>query len=284
MMKALKMLTLVASATLITFTACRKLANDPTEVTDLERQNGKDYSTTENLFSEAYNMVEMEAQKDATLSGFTRDMPLEVRGGCPMVTVTPTGNTFPKTVTLDFGTGCTTKAGRAASGKITAVFTGKIRQNGVSITTTFQDFTYKGYTLGGTHKVTYTSATTLTRQVTNGTITTPDGKNLTYSNNFTLTQTEGMATTFLTNGEAGILDDVYSILGGGTGNDGTGKTYTMTITTPLVKKLNCEWLTSGVAELKITGLATRKLDFGAGTCHNQATLTVGRFSAVVTLP
>jgi hypothetical protein len=43
-------------------------------------------------------------------------------------------------------------------------------------------------------------------------------------------------------------------------------------------------MSSGIVELKITGLVLRKLDFGAGTCDNQATLTVGRLSVVVTLP
>lgn len=283
-MKITKVFIALFITTLVVFTACRKNATDPTEVTATEKQNGRDYSTSENLFAEAYQMVEMEALKEPTLNGFRAETPLEVRGGCPMVTITPTGNAFPKTMTLDFGTGCTTKAGKAASGKITAVFKGKVRQTGVNITVTFQNFVYKGYTLSGTHTLTYTSATSFTKTITDGSITTPDGRSLTYNASFTVVQTEGASTTYASNGEAGILDDVYAISGSASGKDGANTNYSVTITTPLVKKLNCEWMSSGIVELKITGLVLRKLDFGAGTCDNQATLTVGRLSTAVTLP
>jgi hypothetical protein len=275
------------SASLTLFTACKKdaITTDPTEVSANEKLNGSDYSKSENLFSEAYQMMEMEAQKDASLNNFTgTGATLVERGACPAVTITPTGNTFPKTLILDYGTGCTTKSGKSVSGKITAVFTGKIKQTGGSVTVTFQSFKYKGYTLGGTYKVTFTSTTGSTAQITNGTIATPDGKNLTYSASFTIIQTEGVSTTFITSGEAGVLDDVYSISGGGSGTDQTAKTYTVAITSPLIKKLNCEWITTGVVEIKITDEATKKLDFGAGTCDNQAILTVGRLSTPVTLP
>jgi hypothetical protein len=80
------------------------------------------------------------------------------------------------------------------------------------------------------------------------------------------------------------LDDVYSIEGSASGKDGQNISYSVTITTPLVKKLNCEWISSGVGEMKITGQATKKLNFGTGTCDNIATLTVGRLSTTVTLP
>jgi hypothetical protein len=284
-MKSSKLFIALFSVSLTFFTACKKeeVATDPTEVSASEKLNGGDYSKSENLFSEAYQMVEMEAQKEPTLNDFTgtTGTPLVV---CPAVTITPTGNTFPKTLTLDYGTGCTTKLGKSVSGKITAVFTGKIKQTGGSVTVTFQDFKYKGYTLGGTYKATFTSTMGSTAQITNGTIATPDGKNMTYSSSFTIVQTEGISTTFITNGEAGILDDVYAISGSGSGTDQTAKTYTVAITTPLIKKLNCEWITTGVVEIKITGAVTKKLDFGAGNCDNQATLMVGQFSTPVTLP
>jgi hypothetical protein len=160
----------------------------------------------------------------------------------------------------------------------------QVKQKSTNVTVTFQNFTYKGYTLNGTYLVTYTSTTGFTAQVTNGKIVTPDAKTITYQANFNIVQTEGMATTYLKNGEAGILDDVYSITGNGSGTDQTGKNYVVTITTALIKKLNCEWISSGVVDLKITGEATKKLDFGAGTCDDMAILTIGRLSTSVTLP
>jgi hypothetical protein len=283
-MKNYSFLLLLLAVVCCAVAACQKNTDtEPTEITLGEKQTAKDYSTSENLFAEAYQIVDMEAQKQPTLNGFTREVSLDVRA-CPNVTLTPSGSTFPKTLTIDYGTGCTTSSGKTASGKIIAVFSGKTRLLGGTVSMTFQNFVYKGYTLGGTYLVTYTTASNLTAQITNGTLATPDGKNLTYQATFTFMQTEGASTTYLTNGEAGILDDVYAITGSASGKDATNVNYTMTILTPLVKKLNCEWIVSGSVELKVTGQATKKLDFGTGNCDNAATLTVGRLTTPVTLP
>jgi hypothetical protein len=283
-MKISKFLFMLLAASMVAFSACKKEEDSiaPTEITALERLNGSNYANSKNLFLEAYKMVEIEAQKEPTLNGLVGGGS-EARNTCPTVSASSPGNTFPKTLTLDFSTGCTTLSGKTASGKIIAVFSGAIKQKGTNITVTFQNFTYNGYTLSGTYVLVYTSATGLTAQITDGKIVTPDAKTITYQGSFTFIQTEGMGTTYAQNGEAGILEDVYSITGSGSGTDQTGKTY-VTITTPLIKKLNCEWITTGVIEIKATGAATKNLDFGAGTCDNMATLRVGLLSTPITLP
>jgi hypothetical protein len=283
-MKISKFFFMLLAASMVAFSACQKEEDSvaPTEISALERLNGSNYAKSQNLFLEAYKMVEIEAQKEPTLNGLVGGGS-EERNACPTVSASSSGNAFPKTLTLDFSTGCTTLSGKTASGKIIAVFSGAIKQKGTNITVTFQNFSYNGYMLSATYALVYTSATGLTAQITDGKIVTPDAKTITYQGDFTFVQTEGMATTYVKNGEAGILDDVYSITGSASGTDQTGKSY-VAITTPLIKKLNCEWITTGTVEIKVTGTATKKLDFGAGTCDNMATLTMGPLSSPITLP
>jgi hypothetical protein len=281
-MKKTIRLTLLSAFILNLFTACSpEVTIENVEVSLGEKRNSSDYSISETLFNEAYNLVDMESQKQPVMNGLKEDV-LVVRS-CPSITVSPSGNTFPKTMTLDYGSGCTARSGVSSSGKITAVFTGRPRKSGTNVTVTFDNFIYKGYKLSGTYAVSYTSATGFTAQITNGNITTPDGKTLTYQATSNLTQTEGTTTTFLTNGEAGLMDDVYTISGSSSGKDANGVSYSTTITKPLVKKLDCQWISAGTVEIKVTGQATKLLDFGTGTCDNQATVTIGRLSTNITI-
>ena len=59
---------------------------------------------------------------------------------CAKVTVSSTNGTFPKTITVDFGTGCTDKRGVNRKGIITISITNPIFLPGASITISHQDF------------------------------------------------------------------------------------------------------------------------------------------------
>ena len=77
---------------------------------------------------------------------------------------------------------------------------------------------------------------------------------------------------FSTKGDAS--DDIFSISGSSSGKNREGRTFTTTITNPLIKKTNCKWLSSGTLELTPNGFAARTVDFGSGTCDDDATFTV----------
>ena len=265
----------IALLNAFSFVACKKdRITDDTIVAETDKKASTNYSSTQNLYEEAYNLVDEQIKQEASLNPRS----------CPNITIMPTGNTFPKTVTLDYGTGCTTRMGAAAAGKITAVLSGTATQTGTTITVTFTNFVYKGYQLSGTYKVQYTSATAFTVQITDGSITNPSSTTYTYSANFVMTQTGGQTTTFQNTGTSAYLDDVYSISGSATLKDGSAKSYSATITTPLIKKMECQWIVSGVVEVKIGVEPVKKIDFGTGTCDNQATLTIGRATTTITLP
>lgn len=70
------------------------------------------------------------------------------------------------------------------------------------------------------------------------------------------------------------LDDVYNITGSASGTSAKGTPFTVNITSPLVKAMNCRWFESGTVDFTPGSKPTRHVDFGNGTCDNIATVTI----------
>ena len=69
-------------------------------------------------------------------------------------------------------------------------------------------------------------------------------------------------------------DDVYQITGSFNGYNWWGTPFTANITTPLIRKMSCHWIDTGVITIVPSAAHNRVLDFGNGTCDNQATVTI----------
>ena len=54
-----------------------------------------------------------------------------------------------------------------------------------------------------------------------------------------------------------------------------GRNFDITITSPLIVALDCKWVKQGTFELVPEDLDTRTVDYGTGTCDNDATVTIG---------
>jgi hypothetical protein len=194
---------------------------------------------------------------------------------CYIVTISPdTVGVFPKTITIDFGTGCTGIDGHTRRGKIITVYTGRMVKPGSTATTTFDGFYIDSNKIEGTHIIQNNSTartTIFTVNVQNGKITKPNGDYNAVNFTRTWTQTEGSGTPGYP------LDNVYSITGNASGtvskNDTTVQ-WTANITTPLTRKFTCRWIVAGQTTITRNNLSG-VLDYGDGTCDNQATLTVG---------
>jgi hypothetical protein len=278
MKHALKLLALFMGISLVTFFACKKEEAD-TVISEEDRTNTSDYAKAETIYAEIWYTTLEQARSNPALNGYTGSSS-DDRSICPTITVSPQGS-YPKTLTLDYGTGCTTPKGQTLSGKIVAVFSGPINQTGVTIAISFVNFNYKGYTISGTYAVTTTGAGVYSGTISNGSIQTPSsGGTITYSGSFVVTQVEGANTTGLNQQS----DDVYNITLDVAGIDTGGKAYTAKTTSPLRKELDCEWIVSGSIEVKSGNTPKKTLDFGAGTCDNMATLKVGQLTTPITLP
>jgi hypothetical protein len=201
---------------------------------------------------------------------------------CFTVTVVPKERgVFPKTVTLDFGTGCELR-GHLRKGKIITVYTGRLHVPGNKAVTSFENFSIDSFKIEGKHTLQNTTAPggnqrSFTSTVENARITNMNsGKWVAWNSTRTIVQVEGNGTPFFPR------DDIFNITGNRRSENSEGRSRSSEIIEPLVKKFTCKWIVKGTVKISLketNGL----LDFGDGTCDNKATITVGGASRTISL-
>jgi hypothetical protein len=187
---------------------------------------------------------------------------------------------YPKTLTLDFGTGCSSIDGILRTGKVIYTFSGPLFTPGTTVSVSFNQYTVNGYGIQGQYAITNNSTQSgisFTTLVTNGILTCPDATNFHYSHNKTYTQTAGASTPF------DISDDVYAISGNSAFSSSDGSSLVLNVTTPLVRNFTCLNITQGVVAFVYNQGISGTIDFGDGACDNSATLKVGTISRTITL-
>jgi hypothetical protein len=205
-------------------------------------------------------------------------------GQCATVTVVPNNNTYPKTVTIDFGDGCLCADGKFRKGAIIIHLTGPIRRSGSVMTITLRNFYLNRAHIEGTKTFSNLSENSnikFTVQVVGGKVTFPNGRGYSYQSMKYVKQIEGGSTR-------PIRDDVYSIEGRSKTEFNGGLTVTLDTETPLIKKVVCPWISKGVLKIKINSRVLF-LNYGApndGECDNKALLAWnnGNNQRLITLP
>ncbi|THU37337.1 hypothetical protein FAM09_20550 [Niastella caeni] len=194
---------------------------------------------------------------------------------CYTVITKQLGSTrFPLQITIDFGSGCTGRDGRTRKGKIIVLYTGHLVVAGNSATTTFDGYYLDNVKVEGSHKLTNTGTPdkkSYTTQVINAKLSRSNGNYMQWSSTKTVTQIEGGATPLIG------LDDAYNITGqagGAVQKDGKYFQWATTITSPLIKRFICRWISKGTLGLKKGNDAVAVLDYGPGSCDNKASFTV----------
>jgi hypothetical protein len=180
---------------------------------------------------------------------------------------------FPKTVTLDFGDGCTGPDGHIRKGKIITVYTDPLYLAGSTATTTFDKFYFDTLHVEGAHTITNNSTADnriFTTTIQGGKITRPAGGYIVWNRTHIWTQTEGNSTPYFP------LDDIFSITGTSSGTTylaGITIQWTTNITESLIHKFLCPWIVSGQVQIETSNVKST-LNFGSGACDNKATLNV----------
>ena len=222
----------------------------------------------------------------AANTGGTTTFSTEVNGsgshlGCAIYTVDDTvQNHYPKTLTLDFGAGCTSADGIYRKGKLIYVLSGHLFSPGTTVSVSFVQYVVNGYGLQGAYSITNNSTQagiSFTTKVTNGIITYPDATNYHYSHNRTYTMTSGLSTPY------DVTDDVYSITGNSSFSDASGSSIVFNVSDPLIKAVSCHNISKGVVSFVYDQVVNGTIDFGDGTCDNLATLTAGNIQKTVIL-
>jgi hypothetical protein len=286
---------LIALATIIGLASCKKDITSVTGSNDSNAATLSDSSTVaENSYYDVLNNAFVSYSDNATVmgtsilrSGKTSTFSTGTEGintvhlSCASYSISDSvPGHYPKTLTLDFGSGCSSVDGVLRKGKVIYTFSGQLFTPGTTVSASFNQYSVNGYGIQGTYAITNNSTqngVSFTTQVTNGIITYPDATNYHYSHNKTYTQTAGASTPF------DLSDDVYSISGNSAFSSSDGSSLVLNTTTPLIRTFTCLNITQGVVSFVYNQDISGTIDFGDGTCDNTAVLKVGNITKTITL-
>jgi hypothetical protein len=99
------------------------------------------------------------------------------------------------------------------------------------------------------------------------TLTKQDGEVLQWQANRTREWIEGFGTPQR-------LDDIYLVRGSHSAQSSEGTSFTALILEPVRKVKACSWKTAGIVEVTKTDRPVKTINFGDGTCDNDAVVTV----------
>lgn len=230
-----------------------------------------------------------ESLSDEELQAIELELALNPEGGrvagsgCALVTWDKTA----KTVTLDFGDGCTGAYGRERSGKIIITYGGEFGDRLANRVVTFENYFVNNKQITGSiemrdFNMDENGKVTGTRKRIDLTIHFPDGNTFTSNGSTTVTWISGQGDNDWTN-------DVFTITGSYTGVSTRGRTVNHVILEPVLVSFAC-YADGGFAriggktELRISGARerVRTIEFGDGTCDDTITVTInGRIYTII---
>jgi hypothetical protein len=275
-MKTLKISStlLVVLFAIIAFTmpSCKK--EDVTETVDAEITTANASEESESVSDEVGNIADA-AYKGNSIVGrnSSPEQQLGALSNCAVITLDTIS--IPHLLVIDFGsTNCLCNDGKYRRGQILVSFTGSYFAQGSIKTTTFNNYFRNDNQLEGTRTVTNLGLNSdgnmaWSVSATNMKITRVNGNTHTWNSERVRTMIAGANTSAWS-------DDQYAITGSGSGVNTNGVSYTTNITTPLHRALSCNWIDSGVIAFTRSNGSSRTINFGSGTCDDQATVTVTR--------
>lgn len=258
----------------LTLNSCRKERDNDT-------MPAQDNAQAEATFNDAFNMAD-EAATTGDVS-FKNADENGLLAGCAIVTRDTLST--PRTVTIDFGSGCVGNDGRTRSGKVLVSYDGPYRATGTTIIITFDNYFVNDNQVLGTKTIQNNGPNndgnlSYTITVSGQIVKADNGGTIAWTSNRVREWLEGANTTAL-------ADDVYGITGTATGTTANGNAFSATITDQLIRKLapGCRrHFVQGKMEVAVTGKPTRYIDFGSGACDSQIVVTINGNDYTVTLP
>lgn len=180
---------------------------------------------------------------------------------------------IPFVLTIDFGeTNCQCTDGKYRRGKFIVTFDGDYFSPGTILTFTFDNYFEDDNQILGTKVVTNKGFNDLGHLWWTVAV---DGQIIKANNGGTINWDCVREHEWIEGaGSPEWWDDVYLIRGDASGTTAEGLAYTVEVTTDLKFKTNCQWIVSGVLEIQPDGWPLMVVDYGDGTCDNDATVTI----------
>ena len=205
--------------------------------------------------------------------------------GCADVTLDETS----KTITVDFGSGCTGPFGTNRSGKIIIAYEGKFQDKLANRSVTFYDYAVRDKQITGSVTIRDFSVDelgnpTFTRDHTDLRITFAGGSYVVSNGTVTISWISGFA-------DGDLSNNILQVTGSSDGISSRGRKVIRHITEPLVINSGCLdeggfATVSGRMEVTIDGIRKdrkRVLEFGNGECDKVITVSTGERSYTVEL-
>lgn len=265
---------------IVAMVSCKKTEETPKP--DPFNANSNVTASTNNsvatvMFDDVYRQVDISNEKMKDSCGGKKSN-YELQSVCATITL-GSGEfnltTWPKHITVDFGTGCVGSDGRTRSGQITYVASDWMHNPGSVITVSTNNYYVDGYKVEGTKTITNqgrNNNNNLTWRVvvTNAVITHPTGEHHTWSTD---------RVTEWISGEVTILnpwDDKFSTKGGANGVTTTNENYTITIDNahPLITEWTCRYIEEGIFTIQVGTQPVVTVDYGNTGCDANASFTV----------
>jgi hypothetical protein len=256
--------------------SCRK--NDRSH--DTELQSSRDMSLSFAASNDILRQMEILAGSQADLN--TLPAPPIFTNNCTSVTVSPAlpNTSFPKVFTIDYGnTNCQGPDGGFRRGQIIATLSGNYRDSLTTISISTNNYFLNDNSISGTYTISNKGRNAaghpcFSETVTNGKCIRLHSNPVSWNSRFTREWIQGDTS-------ATVFDDVYLITGNATGTSSESNSFAVATYTPLRFAMNCPWFESGTLYLIPAGLSNRFIDFGTGSCDNQAAVWI--FGAKSTL-
>jgi hypothetical protein len=273
------------------FAGCKKELNNQSNMTEAEAAEitllAQDDAQADQIFTEIHEQeLGLMDEFDVPGIGLNSEEAISQDSAgtrCVRMTISPRDPlAFPKTVTVDYGTGCKGRDGKTRKGKMITTYSAPMVRPGATAVTRFENYYVDGVKIEGVHQTKNNSTSNVlifTRTVENGKMTFPNGGTSVWNAIHTNKQVAGLGTPGFP------LDDAFEITGGARGvNERNGRRveWSRKIETALHKSFRCRWFDKGVVSITCNGNKAT-LDYGNGICDNKATLTINGNTKEITL-
>jgi hypothetical protein len=261
---------MISALAMLSFFSCTKDLNVDQASVDLADDN----AVTDVAFDDVFNTADNASIIMENLMGLVKgdlESGAVLADSCPTITIS--AGTFPKTITINYGTSCSGFNGSTRSGKIIVVVTNRRSVVNATRTVTFDNYYFNGIKIEGIKELKTVGFNNnqnmvISDKLTGGKLTLPDGKTIERTVDHQREFTAGWITK-------SIWDDECLITGVATGKNINGVVHTNTILTALKWTRVCEFLVSGTIKFERTGVDPVILDYGTGTCDAKATVQKG---------
>lgn len=260
--------------------SCARKDSSPAQVEDLVKQSEND-AVFETVLSKADDQINSEISKLENLNYSITTGKSDVAECNAVITVeTPAASKFPKTITLDYGTGCTDPEGNFRAGKIVVHITGPYWEKNTVRQSKLVDYRYNDLKISGERKEMNKGKNDkgyYLFEVKNTEIIGNTNGELIVERKLDRSRTYNRGTNLSSN-----VDDEVWITGSSLVKK-KGKETIQEITTPLYRKVSCQHFMSGIITTFIKKEKVAELNYGDGVCDDKAIWSNGTISKEITL-